>query len=118
MVGRLSAQTRPQPAEPAGKVVTVNGHRLWYRTVGQGEPVLLISGGPGSSHSYFWPFMDRLATSARIVHFDAYGRGKSDRAGAPSEYSLNGDVEDVEALRRALGLGAVTVYGHSYGGIV
>ena len=111
----VSAQ---QPAEPQGKFVVVNGHRLWYRIAGTGSPLLLIPGGPGSSHTYFYPSLERLADSFQLVFFDAFGRGQSDRAKNPSEYSLNHDIDDAEGLRKALGLGLIAVYGHSYGGLV
>jgi proline iminopeptidase len=107
-----------QAAEPPGQFVVVNGHRLWYRMAGKGSPLLLIPGGPGSSHNYFYPTLERLAKSFQVIYFDAFGRGQSDRAKHPSEYSLNGDIEDVEGLRKALGLGRIAVYGHSYGGMV
>src|SRR5262249_37224856 len=114
----LSAQTAPAP-EPPGRFVTVNGHRLWYRSSGHGQTtILLIAGGPGSSHSYFYPSLDRLADSSRVVYFDAFGRGRSDRAKDPRAYSFAHDVDEVEGLRLALGLGRIAVYGHSYGGIV
>jgi proline iminopeptidase len=111
----VSAQ---QTAEPQGKFVEVNGHRLWYRIAGRGSPLLLIPGGPGSSHTYFYPSLERLADSFQLIFFDAYGRGQSERAKNPSEYSLDHDIDDIEGLRKALGLGKIAVYGHSYGGIV
>jgi pimeloyl-ACP methyl ester carboxylesterase len=72
----VSAQ---QAAEPAGKFVVVNGSRLWYRIAGQGTPLLLIPGGPGSSHTYFYPGLERLSDSFQVIFFDAFGRGRSDR---------------------------------------
>src|SRR5438045_539674 len=33
-----------------GKYITVNGARLWLVTVGKGEPMILIAGGPGGTH--------------------------------------------------------------------
>jgi proline iminopeptidase len=115
LAGPAAAQN---PAEPAGAFVRVNGHRLWYRSSGHGSPLLLIPGGPGSSHSYFYPALERLADSFRVIFFDAYGRGRSDRASDPHEYSFARDVDEIEGLRRALSLGRIAVYGHSYGGIV
>lgn len=112
-----SVAQRPQP-EPGGQFVMVNGHRLWYRSVGQGTPLLLIPGGPGMSHTYFYPSFERFADKFRVIYFDAFGRGKSDRARTPAEYSFQHDVDDVEGLRKALGLDRIAVYGHSYGGIV
>ena len=105
-------------AEPEGRFATVNGHRLWYRVSGQGPPVVLIPGGPGLSHTLFYPAFERLTDVARVVYFDPFGRGQSDRASTPSQYSFRGDVEDLEGLRQALGFDRVSVYGISYGGIV
>ena len=103
---------------PKGDCVTVNGARLWYESEGSGEPLILISGGPGISHDYFHPYFSALRDSYRIIYFDAFGRGKSDRAKDRREYTLARDVEDVEGLRKALGLGKINLLGHSYGGIV
>jgi proline iminopeptidase len=111
----VSAQ---QAAEPQGKFVVVNGHRLWYRIAGQGSPLLIIPGGPGDSHTYLYPGLERLADSFEVIYFDAFGRGQSDRSQNPSEYSFNHDIDEVEGLRKALGLGKIAVYGHSYGGLV
>src|SRR4029077_604612 len=47
-----------------------------------------------------------------------FGRGKSDRAKSASEYTFSRDVEDIEGLRKALGLGRIAILGHSYGGMV
>ncbi len=103
---------------PPGAYVTVNGARIWYESEGRGEPLLLIVGGPGCSHTYLHPFFSALSDSFRVIYFDAFGRGKSDRAKSPREYSFARDVEDVEGLRKALGLGKINLLGHSYGGIV
>jgi proline iminopeptidase len=115
----VAAQTAPAPlSHPPGGFVTVRGKKLWYESEGAGEPLILVAGGPGFSHAYFHPFLSALADTRRVIYFDAYGTGKSDRAESSGAYSLAGAVEDLEGLRRALGLGKVTVLGHSYGGFV
>jgi len=103
---------------PAGAYVTVNGARLWVESEGSGPPILIIPGGPGSPHDYFHPFFSALSGTNRVLYFDAFGRGKSDRARDPKEYTFDRDVEDIEGLRVALGLGKIAVLGHSYGGMV
>jgi len=119
LLGLLFAIVSAQQAvEPQGKLVVVNGSRLWYRIAGHGTPLLLIPGGPGSSHNYFYPGLERLADSFQLIYFDAFGRGQSDRAKSSGEYSLDRDIEDVEGLRKALGFDKIAVYGHSYGGVV
>ena len=103
---------------PKGDYVSVNGARLWYESEGSGPALVLISGGPGISHDYFHPYFSSLANSYRVVYFDALGRGKSDRAKSLQEYTLSRDVDDLEGLRKALGLGRINLLGHSYGGVV
>ena len=103
---------------PAGGYVSVHGAKLWFESEGSGEPLVLISGGPGSSHDYFHPYFRPLADHYRIIYFDAFGRGKSDKASQPSEYSFERDVDDLEGLRQELKLGPISVFGHSYGGAV
>lgn len=112
---KTEAQQIPQG--PAGQYVVVNGHRIWVHIFGKGEPLLFIPGGPGAAH-HFWPDMNVFSDRYRVIYYDPYGRGKSDRAKDPSEYTFVRDVEEVEGLRLALGLGKWNVYGKSYGTMV
>ncbi len=101
-----------------GAFAVVGGAKLWYESHGQGEPLLLIAGGPGLSHTYFHPSFDGLTESNRVIYFDALGRGKSDGARSLAEYTFQREVEEVEGLRKALKLGRINLLGHSYGGLV
>jgi proline iminopeptidase len=112
------AQTPLPIKHPPGGYVSVKGAQLWYESEGQGEPLILISGGPGDSHSIFHPFFSRLADQYRVIYFDAFGVGKSSRAKSAKEYTFERDVEDLEGLRKALGLAKINVLGQSYGGMV
>jgi proline iminopeptidase len=119
LVVSVAAQTEVQKlTHPAGDFIQVNGKKIWYESEGAGEPLILIAGGPGFSHAYFHPFLSGLADSFRVIYFDAYGTGKSDRAKSKKEYSLAAAVEDLEALRKSLKLEKINVLGHSYGGFV
>jgi len=82
------------------------------------KPVaLVIHGGPGGDHSGFKPGMSPLAETMQLVYFDHRGQGRSAR-GDPARYTLDENVEDMEALRRHLGLGPIVSIGTSYGGMV
>lgn len=59
-----------------------------------------------------------MKDSHKVVYFDAFGRGRSDRAKKAEEYTIARDVEDVEGLRKALRLKKVRLLGFSYGGMV
>lgn len=116
LVGTAAAQQNTV-THPTGAYVQVNGAKLWYESEGRGEPLVLVAGGPGAAH-YFHPFFSVLADTYRVICFDSFGRGKSDRAKSVTEYSFDRDVEDLEGLRRSLGLGKIVLLGHSYGGMV
>ena len=59
-----------------------------------------------------------MADRYRVIYYDAFGVGKSDRAKARAEYSFARDVENLEGLRKALGLSKINILGQSYGGMV
>ncbi|MBF2028544.1 MAG: alpha/beta fold hydrolase [Oscillatoriales cyanobacterium C42_A2020_001] len=82
------------------------------------KPVaFLIHGGPGADHTSFKPTFSPLSKRMQLVYFDHRGQGRSQR-GDKSTYTLDNNVEDMEALRQYLGLGKIVVIGASYGGMV
>lgn len=77
----------------------------------------VLHGGPGSDHTGFKPHLSPLTDKAQLVYVDQRGCGRS--APAPLEtYTLEHNVEDLEAIRQALGLDQAIVFGASYGGMV
>src|SRR5215470_7675831 len=101
-----------------GQYYTVNGARLWVVTVGKGEPLILIAGGPGGTHRGLRRFDSLAKSSIQLIYFDGFGRGKSDTAKDVKEYTLQRDIEDIEGLRKAMHLNKISLLGHSYGSLV
>lgn len=91
---------------------------IYYKTIGRGRPLILLHGGPGSTHDYFLPYVLPLARSRQLVFIDERGSGKSQRLEDHSHYNLEAMSADVEAVRVALGLGQVDLLGHSFGGVL
>jgi proline iminopeptidase len=82
------------------------------------KPVaFLLHGGPGADHSSYKPTFSPLSEVMQLVYIDHRGQGRSAR-GNPETYTLDNNVEDLEALRQYLGLGQIVVIGGSYGGMV
>ena len=117
-VAAAPPQAVPTVAHPPGRHIPVGDTRLWIEEEGAGEPVLLLAGGPATSHVIFHPVFDSLAESHRVIYLDYRGRGRSEPIQDPRTITFAGDVADVAGLIRALGLGPVNVYGFSYGGMV
>ena len=117
LFGLFTLSLPAQFVHPAGEYLTVNHAKLWVEQKGSGDPVVLISGGPGSAHVGMHSF-DTLANFCKLIYVDGYGRGKSDVAKDLNEYTLDRDIEDIEGIRKVLKLETISVLGHSYGGLV
>jgi proline iminopeptidase len=106
----------------------LRGTELYFDVEGMGlvpdgdvmreKPVaLVIHGGPGGDHTGFKPAFTPLSSLMQLVYFDHRGQGRS-AEGDPERYTLDENVEDMEALRVHLGLGPIVSIGTSYGGMV
>ena len=95
-----------------GAALVPDGTRMVERPV-----AFLLHGGPGGDHSGFKPAFSPLAERMQLVYVDHRGQGRSAR-GPRETYTLDNNVEDLEALRQHLGLEKVVVIGVSYGGMV
>ena len=88
------------------------------RLSGTGQPLVILQGGPGASHDYFLPYLVPLAKTNRLIFIDERGSGRSEKLEDPSGYTVENMVDDVEAVRLALGLGKISLLGHSCGGVL
>jgi proline iminopeptidase len=95
-----------------GSGLVVDGSRMREKPV-----MFVIHGGPGADHSSYKPGFSPLSQKVQLVYFDHRGQGRSSR-GAKETYTLDNNVEDMEALRQHLGLDKIVVLGSSYGGMV
>ncbi len=98
--------------------VDANGVMIYYEEFGKGEPLMIVHGGPGASHDYFLPYLVPLARHNRLIFIDERGSGQSEKLEDSTQYTVENMVEDVEAVRKALNLGKITLLGHSYGGVL
>jgi proline iminopeptidase len=81
------------------------------------RPAFIVHGGPGSDHTGLKAACASLTEKLQLIYFDHRGQGRSAR-GNREKYTLDENVEDMEALRRYLGLGVIVSVGTSYGGMV
>jgi proline iminopeptidase len=116
-VARRNAIDSTEPTAREG-YLPVTGARLYYREIGQGEPIIVLHGGPSFDHHYFLPDMDRLAGAFRLIYYDQRGRGKSGDGVRPEDVTLASEVADLDALRAYFQLESVALLGHSWGGLL
>jgi len=98
--------------------IDAHGVLIYYMEVGRGAPLMIVHGGPGASHDYFLPYLLPLARHNKLVFIDERGSGKSEKLEDPKGYTVENMVEDVEDVRKGLGLGRISLLGHSYGGVL
>ena len=98
------------------------GYQTYYRIVGEptdNAPLLLIHGGPGSTHNYFEVLDDLAVTTRRqIISYDQIGCGESYVDGHPELWTLTTWLDELEALRSHLHLDRVNLLGQSWGGML
>jgi len=100
--------------------LNVGGLRLFYRCAGEPtyRAVFCLHGGPGGSYDYLMPLLDLAEIRRRVVFYDQGGGGKSEVPKDRAYFTVERFVEEVEGVRRALKLGKVHLYGHSWGGML
>lgn len=114
-----AASSRAPAAFPQAEGFVDTGSALiYYKTIGRGRPLVVLHGGPGSTHGYFLPYVLPLARNRQLVLIDQRGSGQSQRLDDHGQYNLEAMSDDVEAVRVALGLGQIDLLGHSFGGIL
>ena len=101
----------------------VGDFHVWTKRIGNNPriKVLLLHGGPGLTHEYLEAF-DSYFPGAGIeyYYYDQLGSAYSDQPDAPQLWEIPRFVEEVEQVRKALGLDRDNfyLYGHSWGGIL
>lgn len=91
-----------------------DGTRLHYRVHGDGEPLLVVPGGPMRSADYLGD-LGGLSERRSLALLDLRGTGASAAPADPASYRCDRQVGDVEALRAELGLDRIDLLGHSAG---
>lgn len=108
------------PCRGCATPVRVLDHDLYYRSLGSdttSPPIVVLHGGPGHSSQSFKGALDFLGGTHRVVFYDQRGSGYSEATPRRADYTVQGLVEEVEALRRdVLHADRIIVLGHSFGG--
>lgn len=98
--------------------INIGGYNINVETLGSGAPIFFFAGGPGNSHDYMQGNFGQYYKTNQVVFIDMLGRGMSDDAKNPDEYSIENDVYVAEQVRKALNLKKISLVGHSYGTVV
>jgi pimeloyl-ACP methyl ester carboxylesterase len=96
--------------------IQVDGAKIAYRRIGNGQPLLVLNGFAATSADWDPSFMNRLASVNEIVLLDNRGIGDSTDNGKPFDIAQLAD--DAARVMDALGFQRVSVLGWSMGGFI
>ena len=96
---------------------------VWTKRVGNNPDmkVLLLHGGPGATHEYFECFDSYFpAANIEYYYYDQLESAYSDQPNDSTLWTIERYVDEVDQVRRALGLDSTNfyLYGSSWGGIL
>jgi len=113
---------KPQKVKTAGiELIPIDGkYKVWTKKVGSGKTkVLTLHGGPGCTHEYFECFEDFLPQAGvTFYYYDQLGSFYSDQPEDKSLWTIERFREEVEQVRKGLGLDRFVLYGHSWGSML
>jgi proline-specific peptidase len=110
------------PPEPDRELrVRVRGGSIYVRVNGDlsgaRAPILCIHGGPGSNHGYLTSLLPMIDERA-VILYDQLDAGLSDRPNDPANWTVERFVSEIDAIRAALDLTRLHVFGSSWGGTI
>lgn len=96
-------------------------YKTYYRIVGEctanNKPLVLLHGGPGSTHNYF-EVLDKIAEGGRsVIMYDQLGCGLSATPSRPDLWKAETWIEELIRLRKHLKLDEIHLLGQSWGGM-
>jgi len=118
--GLCAGRAVARPIGPSSEgYAAVPGGRIYWRRFGSGSktPLLTLHGGPGAAHNYLLS-MQALADDRPVIFYDQLGCGRADAPANEDIYTIQRSVDELDAVRTALGLDRVTLFGHSWGTIL
>jgi proline iminopeptidase len=112
----LFSSCRKPDLTPREGFIDVPGGKVWYRIAGTGTrtPLLLLHGGPGAPSYYLKP-LAALGDDRPVIFYDQLGCGHSDHPTDSTLWTIDRFVQELVAVREALGLNEVHILGTSWG---
>ena len=99
--------------------IVLEDNRIHLKIFGQGEPVLIINGGPGMNSNGFIALAKIIGRSNRAIIYDQRGTGQSKIPKIDATtITLDTMLKDIEIIRKHLNIEHWIVLGHSFGGML
>ncbi len=105
-------------SQSEGWAICNSGANLYFKIVGTGEPVLIISDA-GNSSVYMMDLVTKLSENHKVIYYDARATGKS-RLPVIHDSTVNFKkaVADIDGLRAVLRIPKWSVIAHGFGAMI
>lgn len=98
-------------------MVDINQTQLFIKTIGHGDTILIIHGGPGLNHGYLLPHFAALAETHTLIFYDQRSSGKSQLC-VKAQMNFSTFADDIEGIRKHFGIQKLNIMAHSWGALV
>lgn len=106
----------PKKAEKEFKTVELDGYKINYLDMGEGEPVVFVHGAI-SDYRVWEAQMDTFAEKYQVIAISRrYAYPNDQTLNDSNDYSVKAHATDLVSILQKLNLGPVHLIGHSYGG--
>lgn len=107
-------------ARITGYFSSFDGTRIYYESIGEGKPILLIHGFTGTCNDWKNKLLEDslLNHGFKVILVDLRGNGLSDQPDQPEAYADNAEVKDLIGLMKYLGIRKYDALGYSRGAII
>ena len=113
--------SNPKRIKKTEGTVKILGFDLFYKAFTPPSPrgtILCLHGGPGATHDYLLPMRDLAKSGWKVVFYDQLGCGRSEMPKNYALFTVEHQVEELEAFRKEMNLGKVHLMGSSCGGML
>jgi pimeloyl-ACP methyl ester carboxylesterase len=109
-----------QPELSSGYFTSFDSTRIYYESIGSGQPVLLVHGFivNGESWKKTPLYSDLIREGFRVITADLRGNGRSDKPHRPEAWENDAEAKDLIGLMKMLGVGKYQAVGYSRGSII
>jgi pimeloyl-ACP methyl ester carboxylesterase len=107
-----------EPPVERNDSIAIEGRRLAWRSVGEGPPLVLITGYSGAAAGWDPRFLSALGGSFEVICPDNRGMGGSQLGEPDGPLTIDAMAADIEALLDALEIDRLPVAGWSMGGFI
>ena len=98
--------------------VRANDIPIFFELYGSGEPIYLLSGGPGARPQVLLPIVKELAEDYLCVLVHQRGTGRTQLAANKENCNIDLYTNDIKLIKEKLGHNKITLLGHSWGGML